>query len=120
MTTQIRNEGSSELDSSMMPPATATWQTDTKWIEKSELFDYVCSWDEIQQFQSNLAELSLIFKDCRDMVHFKEFFLMRTLILIWRGNNLETGRNCGTTHQDSILAVLKNVYNIMVQSTKLS
>lgn len=103
MTTQIQNEGS-ELESSM-PPPTAIWQTNTEWIKKSELLHYVCTWDEIQKFQSNLAELSLIFKDCRDMAHFKEFFLMRTVILIWRGNKLETGSICGT--QDNVLTALK-------------
>lgn len=40
------------------------------------------------------------------MVHFKDV-LMRTALLIWRGNKLETGCHCGTTYY--ILAALKHL-----------
>jgi fido (protein-threonine AMPylation protein) len=96
----------SEVDEGSMP-LRATWQPNTSWIKETEILTYICTWDDIQNFQRKLVPFISILKNDGVTAHFKEFLLAKTATLIWRGNRLETGRDCGT--QEHILAAVKSL-----------
>lgn len=107
----------SEVDEGSMPRA--TWQPNTSWIKETEILTYISTWDDIQKFQRKLASSISILKNDGATAHFKEFFLAKTVTLIWRGNRLETGRDCGT--QEHILTAVKSLQesDIIVDETSL-
>jgi hypothetical protein len=96
----------SEVDECSMP-LRATWQPNTSWIKETEILIYICTWEDIQKFQRKLAPSISILKNYGATAHFKEFLLAKTVTLIWRGNRLETGRDCGT--QEHISTAVKSL-----------
>lgn len=83
------------------------WQHKPNWIKESEILSYICNWNEIQKFQQVLAPCIMFLKNESETAHFKEFYELKTVILIWRGIKFETGRDCGT--QDNISAAIKSL-----------
>lgn len=77
-----------------------------EWIKESEILAYVCSWEEILEFENRLRLFSLTLGKGFD----DEFSLLKTMTLIWRGNKMETGKECGT--QDDILEELRRLYKL--------
>lgn len=89
---------------------TTTWHPKLEWINKSEIMAYVCSWEEIQEFQKRLSNFGLIFEKSYNLAYFNEYILLKTMTLIWCGNKMETGHECGT--RDDILEELRRLYTI--------
>ena len=95
--------------------STTMWQPRTvAWIKPSDILTYVCSWEDIQNFQSRLDVFRSNFDQSSNLEYFKEFVLLKTMTLIWRSNKMETGRECGT--KEHILGELRRLYTMQENS----
>lgn len=105
---QVCSEVDEDKDIEKCP--TTKWHPKLEWINKSEIMAYVCSWEEIQEFQKRLSNFCLTFERISNLAYFNEYILLKTMTLIWRGNRMETGHECGT--REDILEELRRLYTM--------